>query len=621
MTPDTASGPCATPTPASRRSSSSGRRREEADDAGSAEPPAAKRSAHERRMIEARCLARRLRERLDAGWPILDRAEKVVRPAHPGDVALLFRAMTDLWPYESALADEGFDYHTIGGSAFYAQQEVHDVINLLSVVEDPFDEVALAGALRSPFFGVSDEGLFRLAATLADGGLTAGLYRLDEIAGLSNLDRARAARALELLSRWRSDKDRVPMARLVARILDESGFEGAVVCEFLGERKLANTRKIVRLAHDFDRQGGFTLADFVGRLRADLENEPREEQAATTDEAGSSIRLMSIHQAKGLEFPIVVLPDLARSSPSRSPLVACRPDLGLVVRPTQAAPSAGDGATDPETRDPVWRAYLTLERADDEQESLRLFYVAATRARDALILSAGLGPDEPVKATSIAMRLLDERFDRRTGECRVEPDPTDPGPLPSVRVHLMNPPERQGEPGAAGSRNAARRRRRLAAAVDHGDRGDDRAGRCAPRPRSRLGRVDRRDYLDLDPSAGLPPRAARLDALVRSIVRDPRWRRDSPPALEPLAARAGARQVPAASPGLVRDAVRRLDALWDLSAFQALRAASRRPDADVRDDLEFTLAPSEAGRPDGRPATVFHGAVDLAFRDREGAGT
>src|SRR5262249_33731309 len=155
--------------------------------------------------------------------------------------------------------------------------------------------------------------------------------------------------------RWRSDKDRIPMARLVARILDESGFEGAVVCEFLGDRKLANTRKIVRLARDFDRQGGFTLAEFVARLRADLEDEPREEQAATTDEAGASIRLMSIHQAKGLEFPIVVLPDLARASRPRSPLLACRPDLGLVVRPPLSAPTSSDGPVEPEGGDPAWR--------------------------------------------------------------------------------------------------------------------------------------------------------------------------------------------------------------------------------------------------------------------------
>ena len=176
--------------------------------------------------------------------------------------------------------------------------------------------------------------------TLEDGGLTAGIHRLDEIAKLSQRDRRRLARALALLTRWREAKDHVPMAPLVARVLDESGFEAAVVCEFLGERKLANTRKIVRLARDFDRQGGFTLAEFVARLRDDLENEPREEQAATTDEASASIRLMSIHQAKGLEFPIVVLPDLARSASNRSPLVAIHPELGLVARPAEASPGS-----------------------------------------------------------------------------------------------------------------------------------------------------------------------------------------------------------------------------------------------------------------------------------------
>jgi ATP-dependent helicase/nuclease subunit A len=587
---------------------------------GESGPP--KMSVHERRMIEARCIARRLKDRLDAGWPVVDRATKLVRPAHPGDIAMLFRAMTDLWPYESALADEGFDYHTIGGSAFYAQQEVHDVINLLSVVEDPFDEIALAGALRSPFFGVSDEGLFRLATSMADGGLTAGLYRLGEIRGLSELDRARVTRALELLRRWRADKDRLPMARLVARILDESGFEGALVCEFLGDRKLANTRKIVRLARDFDRQGGFTLAEFVARLRADLENEPREEQAATTDEAGASIRLMSIHQAKGLEFPIVVLPDLARTSRSPSPLVACRPDLGLVIRPPQAASSPGAGPADPEPRDPVWKAYGTLERIDDEQESLRLFYVAATRARDALILSAGLGPDEPSKSTSVAMRLIDERFDRRDGTCIVTPEPADPGPPPAVRVHLMSPPPPRGETtGAADAETSA---------PPPGD---------APSPRLSISAIEQaiaragppvRDeparpvapprYVDLDPASGLSPRVARLDALVRSIVRDPQWRRREAPALEALAAHAGARQVPSAGPGLIRDAVRRLDALWGLPAFRALRAAASRPDAEIRDDLEFALAwgEFEAGRADAGPTSVFHGAGDLAFCDREG---
>ncbi len=578
--------------------------------------PKPKLSAHERRMIEARCIARRLRERLDAGWPVLDRASGQVRPAHAGDVALLFRAMTDLWPYESALADEGFDYHTIGGSAFYAQQEVHDVINLLSVVEDPFDEVALAGALRSPFFGVSDEGLFRLStAREREGGITAGVYWLDAVPGLSGLDRARAARAVELLARWRADKDRIPMAELVARVLDESGFEAAVVCEFLGDRKLANTRKVVRLARDFDRQGGFTLADFVARLRADLEDEPKEEQAATTDEEGASIRLMSIHQAKGLEFPIVVLPDVGRTSRGQSPLVACRPDLGLVVRPPLPMPQAPDGSTgstEPGENDPVWRAYLALERLDEEQESLRLFYVAATRARDALILSAGLEPGESVPSNAVAMRLLDERFDRATGACRVPHDPADRGPHPDVRVHrMMPPPPREDRPpdrGPAASTSTPRLSiTAIAEAIEA-------AGPPAPTVEGPTRARGVPGYLELDPAAGAASRAARLDGLVRAIVRDPRWRRSDPPAMGALAALAAERQVPAAGPALVRDAVRRLDALWELPAFRALRHAASGRDPAIVDDLEFTTTATTG---DGA-AVICHGAGDLAFRDREG---
>ena len=133
-------------------------------------------TADQRRTQEARALAGLIFTRLQAGWTIIDRKTKQPRPAHAGDVAFLFRAMTDVGHYERALADLGFDYHTVGGSAFYAQQEIRDVVNVLSVVEDPLDEVALAGALRSPFFHLSDDGLYWLARA-CKGGLAEGLER------------------------------------------------------------------------------------------------------------------------------------------------------------------------------------------------------------------------------------------------------------------------------------------------------------------------------------------------------------------------------------------------------------------------------------------------------------
>jgi ATP-dependent helicase/nuclease subunit A len=311
----------------------------------------------------------------------------------------------------------------------------------------------------------------------------------------------------------------------------------------------------------------------------------------------------------------VVLPDLARAPSSRSPLVACHPELGLVVRPPQPAPGASDSPSDQAaSRGFAWQAYLTLERADDERESLRLFYVAATRARDALVLSAGLSPDEPAKASSVAMRLLDERFDRRTGQCRVALAET--GAMPVVRVRLMSPPDEPNPDRQAAATEP------LPLPVGRGSQGDPRRAGASiasiEATITRAGLLDRVEsrppdppprYLDLDPVAGLPPRAARLDRLIRSILCDPRWLRGTP--LEDVAARAATRQMPAANPALIREALRRLRPWLDRPTLQGLHAADP---ASIRSDLAFAI-PYPL---DGEPATVLHGTCDLVFRDRQG---
>ncbi len=551
--------------------------------------------AHERRKIEARWIARRLRQRLDAGWTIRDKKSKQPRPANAGDIVLLFRAMTDVGPYESALDEEGLDYHLIGGSAFYTQQEIHDLINLLSVIEDPCDVVSLAGALRSPFFGLSDEGLFWLA-TSKHGDLSEGLERIEQIAELSTLDRRQAERARELLWRWREIKDRVSITALVDQVLDESGYEPALLGEFLGARKRANVRKLVRLARRFDQQGGFTIAAFVARLRADLRRPPREEQAATTDEEGTSVRLMSIHQAKGLEFPIVVLPDLNRKPGGDRDSVAFHPALGPLVRPskdrTAEGPASAEGDNPGSQQSLGWLAYQAIEHRDEQDEALRLFYVATTRARDALILSAGMGPAE--KPVSPAMILLDERFDRRTGECRATlPDGWS---APRVEVTRECPPS-----GAERSRRGGWRPPldAIAKAI---------AATPAPLASPAPPAARRPKFVDLDPAWGLSPRAARLDRLVRSILADPKCFQSGQ--LPVIASRAARRQDPLAPAGLVAEALDRLRP-WLEGAFgRALADAT-----EIERDLAWTVA----WPPDSADPTVFQGRIDLLAQDRHGS--
>ena len=502
------------------------------------EPTRKKPSADERRETEALWIARVIRARLDEGWLIVDPRSKQVRRAGAGDVALLFRALTNLAPYEQALEAEGLDYHVVGGSTFYSQQEVQDLVNVLSIIEDPLDEVSLAGALRGPFFGLSDEGLFWLSG-VEQRGLWEAIENLEDVAQLSPADRRNAARAARLLERWRGLKDNIPIAALLNTVLDESGFEAALLGERLGDRKRANARKFVRLARRFDAAGTYSLGHFVDKLKRDLREPPREGEAATTDEQGDSVRLMSIHQAKGLEFPIVFVPDLNRKRGGSHDAVTFDPALGPLVRPSATPDPDGEGTEPQKARSLGWTIFEEREKAEDEAEALRLFYVAVTRARDRLVLSAGVGPD--AKPDAAALKLLGERFDRGTGGCTaVLPKDWE---VPDIGVIRECPPATQPPRGRRRRPNLGRVARIITSATP---RSADGPATFRTPPRS----------IDLEEARGLIGRPARLDRLIRAILREPAFR--SPNDLESIAGKVARRQNPVVLVSLVEEAVARI---------------------------------------------------------------
>lgn len=550
--------------------------------------PGARTDAASRRKAEAAAIARMLSARLAAGWTVRVRGERESRAARPGDVAILFRSRSDFPLYEHALASEGLDYHVVGGSTFFAQQEVIDLINLLSAIEDPFDPLALAGTLRGPVFGVSDEGLFWLA-TAGTGDLPSAFQRWERVAeSLAPDDRTAIGRAHVLLSRWRGEKDRLSIAGLLNLALVDSGFEAALLGEFLGERKRANVRKLVRLARKFDQRGSFTLADFVARLRADVKNPPREEQATTTDDRGRAVRLMTIHQAKGLEFPIVIVADLDRDTPNTSKLMSYHPELGVLVRAT---------GTDPDDELPTRNLGRLLrdriESRAEHEEALRVFYVAATRARDALVLSAGISPDDP--PASPALTLLAERFHLADGTCRVgEVDPERP-PRAAVIADSADLP-----PGNA-SRTPFRPRilmtaRRITRASPPFEEDGARSG------------TSRQRWLSLDTSSVLTGAMPEVDRLLRAALTDPSAIGDVP--LPDLVERIARSQGLWTSDRVHSLACRLLDQWRSSRVFRAVARADQ-----VRRAIRWTVA----WPPDDPSATVYSGRIDLACRNANGA--
>ncbi len=303
------------------------------------------------------------------------------RPVQYRDLALLFRVRTGLKKFEDALTAAGVPYVVHAGIGFYARQEIQDQINLLRVVESPDDSLALAGVLRSPFCQLSDEALFWLA--IPDG-LAAGFFGTAggnrERPEISPPERARIFRFYNLLQALRENAHLLSIPDLLRLAWRETGYLETAAALPGGTRIMANLEKLLVRAEEFVAKGYTGVGDFVGFLRHLSNLEVREGEAVTSLQEGDMVKLMTIHAAKGLEFPVVVVPELARAfNRKRSTLVAYHPDFGLVHKVR--------------TKEGNWFPTVQTAQVQEREERAelselkRLFYVALTRAKDYLLLS------------------------------------------------------------------------------------------------------------------------------------------------------------------------------------------------------------------------------------------
>ena len=292
-----------------------------------------------------------------------------------GDVALLFRAMTSVAAYEDGLRAAGIPFRTVGGRHYYDRSEVGWTIAALVAIEDPHDPVALVGALRSPFFGVTDEALLRLHTL---GGDFCYLRPLPPGAGPA------LGEAWELLGALHRERNAGAPSAVVERLLAGTEVLAAYALEPQGEARVANLLKVLDTARALEATGALTFRGLVRWLRDRGAARYEEEESAI--DADDAVRLMTIHKAKGLEFPVVVVPDLGREGPWRAPVVlADRASGRLAVnlgRLGDAALTTLDWG-DAESRE--------IQRVD--AEALRVLYVALTRAERCLVLPAPPRPE------------------------------------------------------------------------------------------------------------------------------------------------------------------------------------------------------------------------------------
>ncbi len=334
-------------------------------------------SAEEARGIEAREVARYLAESVDQE---LRREDGSIGRLEWRDAAILMRSMSSVHLYLEALRERDIPYVVEGEKHFYAAEEVIELVNLLGAIADPHDRIALIGVLRSPLFGLTDVEVCALAEGKA----------LDWRAeGPTEASKRAYAMLHSLADRARA----VPPPALVDAIFERTPLLDLLAEGHQGEQRTANVWKVRQLVEQASRRLGGDLVEVVRALRRSAEEGREEGESPLADETLNAVRVMSVHKAKGLEFGLVFVVNLAAKGKGRELETDAWIDEHLGVAGLAVLPSI--------SRTGAW--LRREEQIREVEENRRILYVAITRARERLVLSG-------MRKASEYMGLLVEAF-------------------------------------------------------------------------------------------------------------------------------------------------------------------------------------------------------------------
>jgi ATP-dependent helicase/nuclease subunit A len=331
---------------------------------------------------EAAWIARLLQEEVLGGSGAYAGMNLHDTAAHPGPpVAILLRRRSHLRTYEAALRARGLAYVVVGGVGFWSRPEVVDIANVLHALARN-DEISLVGALRSPLFGLTDSDLWALATGRALGRFASA--DIDSVALGTNDARARVRTAQR---DWRGLvqlKDHVSVAELLHAVLERTRQAWVQGYAAPGGRGAANLERLLGLADRYEQRGG-SLDAFAAHLLDRVNSDAGDAEAAVPT-TSARIAILTVHASKGLEYPVVILPDLgSRWSHNGDPGGVLRRRVGANWELACEVPDRF--APVDRLAKPGLLGILRAHGAEVEAaEARRLFYVACTRARDHLVL-------------------------------------------------------------------------------------------------------------------------------------------------------------------------------------------------------------------------------------------
>ena len=334
------------------------------------------------RAAEARLLAKRVDELTRPRSPA-GAGQGASGPWRYGDVVMLFRATTAMGLFERALEERGIPVHVVGGRGYWGQQQVADLRHWLAALANPLDGLALFSVLASPLAGLSLDAVALIgihARRSHRGPWRAVREPGDELLeALPEADRPKLRAFAERFTDERRVVGQVSLETLIDRAVTHTGYDRHLLALPGGPRRMANVRKLMRMAREYEADEGRDLRGFIDAVAERDVAQAREGEAPLETSNIRAVQMMTVHRAKGLEFPVVCLADLGKDGREDDGQLRISDDGSVGLR----LANLGGGAVDStKLADIKARAKWAAE-----EEERRIFYVAVTRAQEHLVLS------------------------------------------------------------------------------------------------------------------------------------------------------------------------------------------------------------------------------------------
>jgi ATP-dependent helicase/nuclease subunit A len=356
-------------------------------------------AVYTKKELEARAIAKRIRELTDPenGMLVFDQKAKSHRPACLKDIVILLRSMTG-WSevFVNALMQEGIPAYADTGTGYFQTLEIRTILNMLRIIDNPRQDIPLVGVLYSPMVGLTTTELALIRSSDRNVGMYSALLTFAAIQKETEQESSELSEKVEhflkQLEYYRSLINHKPIHELIQTVLDETGYYYYACAMPGGDQRKANIDMLLAQAVRFEKGSYSGLFHFIRYIEKLHKYEVDFGEAAITGELDNTVRIMSIHKSKGLEFPIVFVAGMSKqfnAQDLRSSIVL-HSELGV-------GPEYIDSVR--RTKIPTLLKKVIQKKVQVENlgEELRVLYVAMTRAREKLILTGYLKARENIR--------------------------------------------------------------------------------------------------------------------------------------------------------------------------------------------------------------------------------